>query len=378
MSKLAILKQHFNIVGLKASFEDEGASMSDVTDIVRLNNIWGYRSTLKIGGCESKTDIKTAQQLKIENIVAPMIESSFAVKKFIDSIKELYGDEKSKNRFYVNIESITAVINAEEIIDAAPSDLFGVVVGRSDLSKSLGLTKKDTNSNEILKHTRKVFKIAKKYNLETTFGGNLNSESLPFIMSLMKDNLIDRVETRTVICKVDKKLIENYQFFIDNAIELEKEILKDRIKIADTRLDKLNKRLTAIDGRKNFLNKVEKSEESVLVIDFDNVIHDMTKGYHDGTIYGKPIPGTHLALSGLSNQYKLIIYTCKANPERPLINGKTGIELINEWLCDHDLSGFIDSITFNKPNAIAYIDDKGIEFSDWKSCLERLKLKGIL
>ena len=196
MSILSILNKNFDIVGLKTSTEDEGANVDDIIDITRINKVHGQRTTLKIGGCEAKSDIRIAQKLKIENIVAPMIESSFAANKFISAVDELYGDDISENRFYINIESIEAVKNAENIIESVSNRLFGVVVGRSDLSKSLGLTKKDTNSNEVLEYTRRVFTIAKKYNLETTFGGNLNSESLPFIESLMKDNLVDRVETR--------------------------------------------------------------------------------------------------------------------------------------------------------------------------------------
>tara|TARA_R110001592_G_scaffold206045_3_gene456740 strand:+ start:4435 stop:5571 length:1137 start_codon:yes stop_codon:yes gene_type:complete len=377
MNNILLLKNNFDIIGLKTSTEDEGASFDNIVDIVTINKVHGFRSTLKIGGCEAKSDIVTAQKLKIENIVAPMIESAFAANKFISAVDEIFSKNIDDLRFYINIESIASIKNVEEIISTIHDRLFGVVVGRSDLSKSLGLTKKDTNSKKVLEHTRHVFKIAKKYNLETTFGGNLNSESLSFIKSLMKDNLIDRVETRTVICNVNKKLTENYSLFIENAIELEKEILKDRAEITKSRLDKINKRIIAISGRKNFLNKVEKSEESVLVIDFDNVIHNMTKGYYDGTIYGDPLPGTSNALSYLSKKYKIIVYTCKANPERPLVGGKSGIELILGWLEKNNLSEFVDSVTFSKPNAIAYIDDKGIEFKNWNDCIVKLKEKGL-
>ena len=377
MKNILLLKNNFDIVGLKTSTEDEGASFNNIVDIVTINKTQGYRSTLKIGGCEAKSDIITAQTLKIENIVAPMIESAFAANKFISAVDEICNKDINDFRLYINIESIVSVKNAEEIISNIHNRLFGIVVGRSDLSKSLGLTKKDTNSKKVLEHTRNVFRIAKKYNLETTFGGNLNSESLPFIKSLMKDNLIDRVETRTVICTVNKKLIKNYNMFIENAIELEKCILRERAKITKARLETINKRIIAISNRNNFLNKVEKSEKTVIVIDFDNVIHDMTKGYHDGTIYGEPLPGTRDALAYLSKKYKIIVYTCKANPERPLVNEKTGTELILCWLRKNNLIDFVDSVTFSKPNAIAYIDDKGIEFKNWNDCIKRLKEKGL-
>lgn len=71
----------------------------------------------------------------------------------------------------------------------------------------------------------------------------------------------------------------------------------------------------------------------------------------------------------------MIIYTCKANPKRPLVDGKTGSELIEEWLRKNEMWEFIDHITFGKPNAVCYIDDKAIEFTSWEDCLEILTKK---
>ena len=82
----------------------------------------------------------------------------------------------------------------------------------------------------------------------------------------------------------------------------------------------------------NFIEKVVKNERDTLAIDFDGVIHNHNLGFHDGTVYGDPIPGAIEAVKKLSKKYKIVIFTCKANPKRPLINGKTGPELIWEWL----------------------------------------------
>ena len=377
MTFLKELIENFDIFGLKTSFEDEGASFMDALDVLRLTNIYGIKSTIKIGGCEARTDIQNCLDLSVNNIVAPMIESKFAVRKFIESIGSIYTDA-CENDFYVNIESIDAVNNADAIIGEAFGNLKGIVVGRSDLSKSLGLTKSETNSDIILDHTRKVLKIAKKHNLETVMGGNLNSDGLPFIKILYEEGLLDRIETRLVICAVNDRLIENYQDFISLSISLEKDILLQRLKTACDRKSKIEKRIKAISGRTGFLQQVNESEKSVIVVDFDNVIHDMTMGYHDGTIYGEPLPGTVGALQELSGKYKLIIYTCKANPERPLVDGKTGIELITRWLEDKGLKQFIDHVTFNKPNAVAYIDDKAVEFISWDKCMDELRKKGLV
>ena len=74
---------------------------------------------------------------------------------------------------------------------------------------------------------------------------------------------------------------------------------------------------------KQFKETVSKEDKNTIAIDFDGVIHKNSKGFHDGTIYDEPIEDVKKGLEYLSKSYKLVIYTCKANPDRPLINGKT-------------------------------------------------------
>ena len=120
--------------------------------------------------------------------------------------------------------------------------------------------------------------------------------------------------------------------------------------------------------------KDENESKLTIAIDFDGVIHVNSKGFHDGTIYDKPIKGARKALKELyNNDFRLIIFTCKADPERPLINGKSGIELIWEWLEKYDMDQYIQEITYQKPRALYYIDDKGIRFENWKETLEVIR-----
>lgn len=122
----------------------------------------------------------------------------------------------------------------------------------------------------------------------------------------------------------------------------------------------------------DFKKMIEEQHESVIGLDFDGVIHNDSKGYYDGTIYGDLVEGAEEALKYLSSKYTLIIYTCKAKAERPLVNGKTGIELIWEWLKKYKLDIYISDITSEKPRALCYIDDKAIKFESWKQIREML------
>ena len=102
------------------------------------------------------------------------------------------------------------------------------------------------------------------------------------------------------------------------------------------------------------------------------MIHSASKGFHDGTIYDNPVEGSAEALKKISSKYNVIIYTCKARSDRGLINGKTGVELVWEWLQKHDMSKYVTKVTSEKPRAVAYIDDKGYNFKNWNLCLKEL------
>jgi len=112
-----------------------------------------------------------------------------------------------------------------------------------------------------------------------------------------------------------------------------------------------------------------------LAIDFDGVIHDFSKGYHDGTCYGDPIKGSLEAIKKLSIDYNIIIFTAKAKPSRPLVNGKTGTELVQEWLEKHNVMQYVTEITAEKPRSQIYIDDKGYHFQNWKDTLKYLNIE---
>ena len=110
-----------------------------------------------------------------------------------------------------------------------------------------------------------------------------------------------------------------------------------------------------------------------LAIDFDGVIHNFDKGWHDGTCYGEPLEGALDAVRMLSKEYNVIIFTAKAKPSRPLVGGKTGTELVEEWLTKHGVMKYVKEITAEKPRSLIYIDDKGYHFKNWNDTLEYLE-----
>ncbi len=371
VNSLNNLKKNYGDVGIKSSFEDEGVFFND---LVILKNVILKSNTffsIKIGGCEAKSDLFNCIVLDCDGIVAPMIESEFALQKYMESVKNFGFDILDKN-FYINIETITAYNNIDQILDKGKDFLKGIVVGRTDLTNSFGMSKNDVDCDDIFNVVKNIFLKAKEFNLETGMGGNISVNSIEFIKKLFELGLLDYIETRNVILKLNEDNINNLESFVEDAIKFEKlwlDIKTDYYlgigSLSKQRSDNILKRLNKID----FDSWYREEEEKVISIDFDGVIHNMDKGFHDGTIYGDIIPGTKEALEKLSKEYELIIYTCKANPKRPLINNKTGIQLIWDWLEKNNIKQYIKDITYYKPNAICYIDDKTFRFNSWNETL---------
>ena len=120
----------------------------------------------------------------------------------------------------------------------------------------------------------------------------------------------------------------------------------------------------------NFYPPGFKPTKITLAIDFDGVIHNADKGWHDGTCYGEPLAGSVESLKILSNEYNIIIFTAKAKPDRPLVDGKTGLQLVEEWMRKYNILEFVSEITSEKPRADLYIDDNGYRFENWNETIK--------
>jgi len=116
----------------------------------------------------------------------------------------------------------------------------------------------------------------------------------------------------------------------------------------------------------------EKELENI-AIDFDGVVHTFDKGWHDGTCYGEPIEGSLEAIKKIAEKYDIIIFSAKVRPDRPLVNGKTGKELVIEWLENKGVMKYVKDITHEKPRAQFYIDDKAIKFeNNWSKIIKEV------
>lgn len=131
--------------------------------------------------------------------------------------------------------------------------------------------------------------------------------------------------------------------------------------------------LEKINWRSDKIRQHSYPDELVnIAIDFDGVIHKNSKGFFDGTIYDEPVDGVEEALKELSKNNSIIVFTCKAKKDRGLVNGKTGVELVWEWLEKYNLAKYVSKVTAEKPRALVYIDDKALKFVNWEKTTKEL------
>ena len=222
------LKENYNVIGVKAEFEAEGTRIEEALRLKEISMRAGLGMTIKVGGCEAIKDMFEAASIGIEHIVGPMVETPYALKKYIKATETAFNPELRKEvDFLVNIETITAVRNFDEMLKIPEiGGLDGIVVGRVDLTGSMGLNRESVNKEEVLKLTTEVAIKAKEHRLDVVVGGAVSADSLPFFKALPAGS-IDRFETRKVVFSCPKAL-QNPEVAFLKAVEFEILWLKNK------------------------------------------------------------------------------------------------------------------------------------------------------
>ncbi|HVS38419.1 MAG TPA: aldolase/citrate lyase family protein [Gemmataceae bacterium] len=228
MEILCELKDKYHVVGVKAEFEAEGTRMEEAQRLKDVTTKAGLGMNIKIGGCEAIKDMFDAIALGSERIIAPMVESAYALKKFLAAINLVYSADLRNNvEFLINLETITACRNFPEMLRLPEIEqLDGVVIGRVDLTGSMGLTREDINSGDILMLSLEMAALAKEHDLDVVVGGGVSVHSQPFFRAFPRGHL-DRFETRKIVFSCPAALSNPEEAFL-KAVEFELLWLKNK------------------------------------------------------------------------------------------------------------------------------------------------------
>ena len=226
--QLRDLRENHHVIGVKAEFEAEGTRMEEAMRLKDVVSSAGLGLTMKVGGGEALRDMYEARVIGVERVVGPMIESPYALRKFLGAAGLAFPvSERDDVKFAVNVETVTTVANLDAMLEIPEiSELDGVVLGRVDMTGSLGLSRDDVNCQEILDIARRVFHAARSKGLECAIGGGIAKEALPFMREL--GDLLDRYETRKVIFGCPAALGDQAEAGILKAVGFELMWLKNK------------------------------------------------------------------------------------------------------------------------------------------------------
>ncbi len=251
------LSDKYFVVGVKAEFEAEGTRTEELMRLKEVCMAAGLPLTLKIGGCEAVRDMYDARAVGVSYLVAPMVETAFALKKYLRAINVVFSaEEQERIEFLINLETAKAIENFDEMLKLPNiSKLNGIVIGRVDLTGSMGLDRSHINNDEkIFNLVRDTLRKAKKHKMVCVMGCGIATEALPFLRALPA-GVLDRFESRKICFQCPYGFGDDAEKGILEAVHFELLWLKNKrnyykaiAEEDDNRIPMLEKRFLAANG----------------------------------------------------------------------------------------------------------------------------------
>ena len=255
LNVLKSLRDDYGVIGIKAEFEAEGTRIDELMRLIEIVRKLNLKLGIKIGGCEAMKDLMECKQFGTEYIIAPMVETDYALKKFIEAKNKIFDDEERKvTEFLINIETKSTTDNLDKIIKlnnvySKQDKINGWVFGRVDYTMSQGLNRDDINTSKVITDAVvNVAKEAKKNDLNLVVGGAVSIDALE-ILKQVKNVHLNRFETRKVIFSSEALEIKNLEKGMLEAINFELLWLKNKKNYYGTIFKEDDKRIKMLSDR---------------------------------------------------------------------------------------------------------------------------------
>ncbi len=228
---LEILKQgkaKFGVDAVKAEFEAEGTRVDELLRLLEIARRAGVKVGLKIGGCEAIRDLIECRQFGVDYVIAPMVETPYALSKYAVAKNKVFGsEEQAEIGFLFNLETRATFDHLPEMGRLAKEAGLGMVFGRVDFAGSMGKDRDFVNSDEMTSYVEQVGAVCRDHDLALVTGGGVSPDSIEPLRRVRR-NRLDRFETRKVI--FDASVLDGHstQQGIELAIEFELLWLKNK------------------------------------------------------------------------------------------------------------------------------------------------------
>lgn len=245
--KLEELKSSYGLISLKAGTEWEDMDYSEVEHLHNLGQ--GELPILvKIGGPEAKTDLRCLRDIGVNGILGPMIESEYALEKFVDTTQQVYQNSTTDPLLAINIETIQGYRQLDSLMtNPAFKMIDTVVIGRLDLS--LSMKSNDVDHPDVSKVTNDLATRVRHAGKNVSVGGFVNPSSVAALL----ETGVNQVNTIHNLFDLEKigdaavalwKAIEFEIAYYESLISVNPsraDFYQQRIEVSQSKLDKAAK-----------------------------------------------------------------------------------------------------------------------------------------
>jgi len=228
-------------VAFKAGKEAERQTDDEILRMARLftsrDKVW-----VKLGGPEDGASLKELYHQGFKRFVAPLVETSFAVRKFLEAVRWATGGRPELLELSLNLESVSAYHYRRTILSAPETALIGKInVGKTDLGLSIG---KSADDDEVLAMAAAIVDEARAHGKRTGVGGSINMNMIEKVLDVVQP---DEVETRHVVMEV--AAMRDPVASVRTALEFEQALLAAEIEYYNFNVGELKKRQAGLAKR---------------------------------------------------------------------------------------------------------------------------------